>query len=65
MRSLCLVAALCGASLLVPSAVLAQRAAPVPAPAPANVLRDLSASVESLTRRVSLTSGRATARPGW
>jgi serine protease Do len=52
MRNLCLISALCGASLLLPPG-LAQRAAPVPAPA--NVLRDLSASVESLTRRVSLS----------
>jgi serine protease Do len=53
MRSLRLAAALCGASLLILPPVLAQRAAPVPAPAPANVLRDLSSSVESLTKRVS------------
>jgi serine protease Do len=51
MRSICLVSALCGASLLISSPVLAQRAAP--APAPAGVLRDLNASVESLTGRVS------------
>jgi serine protease Do len=50
-KRLSLVSGLCGVSLLFSSPVLAQRAAP----APANVLRDLSASIESLTGRVSLS----------
>ena len=45
------VSGICGISLLFSSPLLAQRAAP--APARAGVLRALSASVESLTRRVS------------
>jgi serine protease Do len=52
-RRVTLVSGLCGALLLSSSPVLAQRAAP--APAAASPLRDLSASVETLTRRVSLS----------
>jgi serine protease Do len=48
-----LVSALFVAALLIASPVLAQRASP--GPGQANVLRDLSASVEGLTRRVSLS----------
>jgi serine protease Do len=49
-RMLVRASALCGI-LLMPSPLLGQRAEP--APAPANLLRNLSASLESLTRRVS------------
>jgi len=49
-----LISALCGAWLLLSSPGFAQRAAPAPDPS-VKVLRDLSASMESLTKRVSLS----------